>query len=153
MDLRTEEINKLLHERIESFDEMSAVYASGRVASISDGVVKVDRLPGRCNGELLRFGKNTWGIAMDLDEDGVGAVLLTHDASVSVGDPVGGTGHPVDVPVSDEVIGRIISPLGLPLDGRPLKAKKYAPMEKPAPSINMRPLILLWKRAYLPLTP
>ena len=138
MDLRTEEINKLLHERIESFDEMSAVYASGRVASISDGVVKVDRLPGRCNGELLRFGKNTWGIAMDLDEDGVGAVLLTHDASVSVGDPVGGTGHPVDVPVSDEVIGRIISPLGLPLDGRPLKAKKYAPMEKPAPSINMR---------------
>ena len=93
MDLRTEEINKLLHERIESFDEMSAVYASGRVASISDGVVKVDRLPGRCNGELLRFGKNTWGIAMDLDEDGVGAVLLTHDASVSVGDPVGGTGQ------------------------------------------------------------
>ena len=138
MDFNTDEINKLLQERIESFDKMSAVYASGRVASISDGVVQVEKLPGRCYGELLRFGKTTWGIALDLDEDGVGAVLLTHDDSVSVGDPVSGTGHSVDVPVSEEVIGRIISPLGMPLDGRPLKAKKYAPMEKPAPPINKR---------------
>ena len=108
MDFNTDEINKLLQERIESFDKMSAVYASGRVASISDGVVQVEKLPGRCYGELLRFGKTTWGIALDLDEDGVGAVLLTHDDSVSVGDPVSGTGHSVDVPVSEEVIGRII---------------------------------------------
>lgn len=138
MDFKTEEIHKLLKERVESFSETSAVYASGKVVSIADGVVQVANLPGRCNGELLRFGKNTWGIAMDLDEDGVGAVLLTHDADVSVGDAVSGTGHPVDVPVSEEVIGRVLSPLGLPLDGHPFTAKKFAPMEKNAPPINSR---------------
>ncbi len=138
MDFRTEEINELLMSRVQSFTETSSVYASGKVVSISDGVVQVANLPGRCNGELLRFGKNTWGIAMDLDEDGVGAVLLTHDADVSVGDAVSGTGHPVDVPVSEEVIGRVLSPLGLPLDGHPFAAKKFAPMEKAAPPINSR---------------
>lgn len=138
LDFNTDKLINTLRERVGDFNAGASIYSSGKVSRVADGVVKVDNLPGRCSGELLQFGEESWGIALDLEENGVGAVLLTQSGNVSVGDTVSGTGHPVDVPVSEEVIGRILSPIGVPLDGNSFSAKKYAPMEKPAPSIISR---------------
>ncbi len=135
MDFETGALNEILKKRVEEFTPNGTVYTCGTVSKVSDGVARIDNLPGRCYGELLKFGGGVWGIALDLEENGVGAVILNPGAAVSIGDTVSGTGHPVDTVVSGEVIGRVISPIGAPLDGRALKGKKYAPLEKPAPGL------------------
>lgn len=138
MDFETGALNEILKKRVEEFTPNGTVYTCGTVSKVSDGVARIDNLPGRCYGELLKFGGGVWGIALDLEENGVGAVILNPGAAVSIGDTVSGTGHPVDTVVSGEVIGRVISPIGVPLDGRALKGKKYAPLEKPAPGLMAR---------------
>mgnify|MGYP002794526649 CR=1 FL=1 len=138
MDFETDALNEMLKKRIEEFTPNGTVYTCGTVVKVSDGVARIENLPGRCYGELLRFGNGIWGIALDLEENGVGAVILNSGASVSIGDTVTGTGHAVDTPVSSSVIGRVLSPIGVPLDGKPFKPKKYAPMEKTAPGIILR---------------
>lgn len=138
MDFETGALNEILKKRVEEFTPNGTVYTCGTVSKVSDGVARIDNLPGRCYGELLKFGGGVWGIALDLEENGVGAVILNPGAAVSIGDTVSGTGHPVDTVVSGEVIGRVISPIGAPLDGRALKGKKYAPLEKPAPGLMAR---------------
>ena len=138
IDFETGALNEILKKRVEEFTPNGTVYTCGTVTKVSDGVARIDNLPGRCYGELLKFGGGIWGIALDLEENGVGAVILNSGAAVSIGDTVSGTGHPVDTVVSGEVIGRIISPIGAPLDGRALKGRKYAPLEKPAPGLMAR---------------
>ena len=137
-DYHTDEITAHLNERLESFDANPKVFACGTVTAISDGVARIQNLPGRCYGELLQFGKGLWGIALDLEEDGVGACILNAGAQVSVGDTVRGTGHTVDTAVSDTVLGRVVSPIGMPLDGKYFKPSKFAPLEKSAPSLITR---------------
>lgn len=138
IDFETGALNEILKKRVEEFTPNGTVYTCGTVTKMSDGVARIDNLPGRCYGELLKFGGGIWGIALDLEENGVGAVILNSGAAVSIGDTVSGTGHPVDTVVSGEVIGRVISPIGAPLDGRALKGRKYAPLEKPAPGLMAR---------------
>ena len=138
IDFETGALNETLKKRVEEFTPNGTVYTCGTVTKVSDGVARIDNLPGRCYGELLKFGGGIWGIALDLEENGVGAVILNSGAAVSIGDTVSGTGHPVDTVVSGEVIGRVISPIGAPLDGRALKGRKYAPLEKPAPGLMAR---------------
>lgn len=138
IDFETGALNEILKKRVEEFTPNGTVYTCGTVTKVSDGVARIDNLPGRCYGELLKFGGGIWGIALDLEENGVGAVILNSGAAVSIGDTVSGTGHPVDTVVSGEVIGRVISPIGAPLDGRALKGRKYAPLEKPAPGLMAR---------------
>ena len=138
IDFETGVLNEILKKRVEEFTPNGTVYTCGTVTKVSDGVARIDNLPGRCYGELLKFGGGIWGIALDLEENGVGAVILNSGAAVSIGDTVSGTGHPVDTVVSGEVIGRVISPIGAPLDGRALKGRKYAPLEKPAPGLMAR---------------
>lgn len=138
IDFETGALNEILKKRVEEFTPNGTVYTCGTVTKVSDGVARIDNLPGRCYGELLKFGGGIWGIALDLEENGVGAVILNSGAAVSIGDTVSGTGHPVDTIVSGEVIGRVISPIGAPLDGRALKGRKYAPLEKPAPGLMAR---------------
>ena len=138
IDFETGALNEILKKRVEKFTPNGTVYTCGTVTKVSDGVARIDNLPGRCYGELLKFGGGIWGIALDLEENGVGAVILNSGAAVSIGDTVSGTGHPVDTVVSGEVIGRVISPIGAPLDGRALKGRKYAPLEKPAPGLMAR---------------
>lgn len=123
MDFETDALNEMLKKRIEEFTPNGTVYTCGTVVKVSDGVARIENLPGRCYGELLRFGNGIWGIALDLEENGVGAVILNSGASVSIGDTVTGTGHAVDTPVSSSVIGRVLSPIGVPLDGKPLSQK------------------------------
>ena len=138
IDFETGALNEILKKRVEEFTPNGTVYTCGTVTKVSDGVARIDNLPGRCYVELLKFGGGIWGIALDLEENGVGAVILNSGAAVSIGDTVSGTGHPVDTVVSGEVIGRVISPIGAPLDGRALKGRKYAPLEKPAPGLMAR---------------
>ena len=132
------DISTFLKQKLESFAVEPVVYAYGTVARVSDGVVRVTGLPGRAYGELLEFDGGAFGMAIDLEEDGAGAVLLNTADVVSVGSRVRGTGRVCDVPVGDALLGRVIDPIGRPLDGKPLDAKTYYPVERRAPDLVSR---------------
>lgn len=138
--MNTEELSAFLKERINSFSFSPAEYSRGTVESIGDGVVHIEGLDGRKYGELLKFDGGAVGMVMELNEKTVGAVLFD-ETEIKVGSGVLGTGETAGVPVGGGLIGRIIDPLGRPLDGMPLSAEKYMPAERPAPSIiDRRPV-------------
>ncbi len=137
-EIQIEEIGSFLKRRIEQFRVEPIVYRCGRVSSVGDGVVRVNGLPDRLYGELLEFDGGVYGMALDLEEDGVGAVLMDDADTVNVGDSVKGTGVVAEVPVGDELLGRVIDPIGRPLDGEPLSARAHLPCERPAPTIMQR---------------
>lgn len=127
--------NEYLKNRLESFSPSPLVYESGVVSSVGDGVANVTGLRNRLYGELLEFDGEIYGMALDLNEDGVGAVLFDSADAVSVGDKVKGTNRVAEIPVGPELLGRIIDPIGRAIDGRALDVKKYLPAERPAPTI------------------
>ncbi len=127
--------NEYLKNRLESFKMQPLVFESGKVASIGDGVAIVEGLKNRLYGELLEFDGEIFGMALELNSDGVGAVLFDSADSVSVGGNVKGTGRVAEIPVGNELLGRIIDPIGRAIDGKPLETKKYLPAERPAPTI------------------
>jgi len=110
----------------------------GTVTSVMDDVVQVEGLSGSRYGEILAFDGGCYGLALDLREDGAGAVMLSGAGELRTGTGVWNTGHVADICVGNELLGRVINPLGQPLDGRPLQAAKYRPVECPAPSIMDR---------------
>lgn len=111
----------------------------GRVIAIADGVVHVSGLPEAQLGEVLRFASGTMGLVVVLDEDQIGCVLLGKQEGILAGSSVRGTGQVLDVPVGDELLGRVVDPLGLPLDGGPkIEARHHLPIERPAPGITQR---------------
>ena len=132
------EMSAFLRKKIESFSVEPVVYAYGTVSRVGDGVVRVTGLPGRCYGELLQFECGAFGIAIDLEEDGAGAVLLNQSAVVTVGSRVRGTGRVCDVPVGDALIGRVVDPIGRALDGAEIESDTYYPVERPAPDLVSR---------------
>ncbi len=133
--------SEYLHERLARFTAQPVSYRYGTVSSVGDGVARVSGLPGRLYGELLEFGSGLFGMALDLEENGVGAVLFDSSDSVSVGDSVRGTGRVAEIPVGDELLGRVIDPIGRPLDGLPLDLDDSLPAERPAPAIiDRRPV-------------
>ncbi|MCE5236604.1 MAG: F0F1 ATP synthase subunit alpha [Clostridiaceae bacterium] len=135
MGINAKEIGAYLKDRLEGYELKPVVYEYGTVAYAGDGVVKIDGLE-RCHyGELVALDNDVYGMAMDLEQGGVGAVLLNGVDEVQVGTRVRGTSRVVEVPVGEELLGRIVNPLGIPLDGRPLRAKAYLPVERPSPSI------------------
>jgi len=136
--LENNNIASFLKQRIASFEKSPVSYARGRVSSVGDGVVRVTGLPMRRYGELLEIGENTYGMVMDLEENGAGAVLLNSSDDVRVGDEVKGLDRVAEVPVGSELIGRIIDPIGRPLDNKPLNLDEYRPAERPAPPIIAR---------------
>ncbi len=129
------DIGKTLRRRINTFENKSAVYEYGIVTSVGDGVVRVEGLSHTRYGEQIAFENDVYGMTMDLELDGVGAVLLNGQDSVRVGERVYGTGRVVEVPVGDELLGRVVNPIGMPLDNKPLNAARYRPVESPAPRI------------------
>ena len=137
-EIKNEDIGSVLKKRIADFHTAPIVYRCGKVSSVGDGVVRVNGLPDRLYGELLEFEGGVYGMALDLEEDGVGAVLMDNSDSVSVGSTVKGTGVVAEVPVGQSLIGRVIDPIGRPLDGEPLIAKEYLPCERTAPTIMQR---------------
>ncbi len=137
-DNTNEKISAYLKRKIASFQVQPIVYHRGTVAKVGDGVVRVTDLPDRLYGELLEFDGGVFGMALDLEENGVGAVLLDHADTVHVGEGVRGTGVVAKVPVGNTLIGRIIDPIGRPLDGLPLETDDYLPVEQSAPAIMDR---------------
>ena len=129
------DIGQTLKKRIRSFENKSAVYEYGIVTSVGDGVVRIEGLSHTRYGEQIAFDNDVYGMTMDLELDGVGAVLLNGQEQVHVGERVYGTGREVEVPVGDDLLGRVVNPIGMPLDNKPLNASRYRPVESPAPRI------------------
>ena len=114
----------------------------GRVERVGDGIALVSGLPDACLSELLRFNGGRMGFALTLDPDSIGAVLLDQGEAIEAGSRVSGTGEVVQVPVGPGLLGRIVDPLGRPLDrDEPIKAEAQMPVERPAPAIIERDLV------------
>lgn len=137
-EFKVDEISNFLKKRIDSFEIDPIFYQCGKVARVGDGVVRVSGLPGRLYGELLEFEGGVFGMALDLEKDGVGAVLMDNSDTVCEGTAVKGTGRVAEIPVGDNLIGRVIDPIGRPLDGEPLDVRDYLPVERSAPTIMER---------------
>lgn len=136
-----ETIGSYLKKQIESYRSEPICYPYGQVSKTGDGVVRVTGLSGRKYGELLEFQDGVFGMCLDLEEDGVGAVLMDVSDTVRVGDSVRGTDRVVEVPVGECMLGRVVDAIGRPLDARPLSARRCLPIERRAPAIfDRRPV-------------
>jgi len=134
--IRPEEISAILKQQIERFETDVRVEDVGTVIMVGDGIARVWGLEKCMAGELLEFPGGTYGMALNLEEDNIGAVLLGPYSHIKEGDTVKRTGRIVEVPVGEALIGRIVNPLGQPLDGKgPIVTDKYRPIESPAPSV------------------
>ena len=131
-------IGEFLKERLEGFSPEMVTYEYGRVKSVQDGIVQVEGLPHAKYGELLEFEGQVYGMALDMSLTGVGAALLGKADTVVPGSVVRGTGRISDVCVGRELLGRVVDPIGRPLDGMPLKAHRFREVECPAPAIMDR---------------
>jgi len=125
-----------LLERAKSFRFVRG--SSGAVTSVMDDVVQIEGLSGSHYGEILAFEGGYYGLALELREDGTGAVMLSGAGELRTGTSAYSTGHVADICVGPELLGRIINPIGQPLDGLPLKVSRFRPVERPAPSIMDR---------------
>lgn len=131
-------ISDHIRRQIDSFDLKPQVFCYGTVARSGDGVVWIDGIKGRVFGELLEFDNGVFGMVMELEENGVGAVLLDRDDHVGIGDTVKGTDIICEIPVDESIIGRIVDPVGRPLDGAEYEGSVMMPCERPAPDLVSR---------------
>lgn len=146
MNLRPEEISAVIKEQIKNYKNRLEVSDFGTVIQVGDGIARVYGLENCMAGELLEFPGETYGMALNLEEDNVGAVILGSDREIKEGDVVKPTGRVVEVPVGPEMIGRVVNALGQPIDGKgPITAVAHRPVENPAPGVLQR------KSVYQPL--
>ena len=139
MGISTKEISEVIKERLKDFDASLVATDVGRIVATSDGIAQVYGLQNAMAGELLEFPHDTYGLALNLEEDQVRAVILGEYGHLHEGDEVRTTGRLLEVPVGDELIGRVVNPLGVPIDGKgPLKTTKTLPVEKIAPGVITR---------------
>ncbi len=139
MQLNPSEISQLIKQRIEKFDGEAEARNVGTVVSVTDGIVRVHGLQGAQYGEMLEFPKNTFGLALNLERDSVGAVVLGDYKHIVEGDTVKTTGRILEVPVGKEMLGRVVNSLGEPIDGKgAINAKLTSPIEKVAPGVIER---------------
>ena len=136
MQLNPSEISDLLKKRIEGLGVSADLRTQGTVVSVTDGICRVHGLSDVMQGEMLEFPNNTYGLALNLERDSVGAVILGSYEHISEGDMVKTTGRILSVPVGPELIGRVVNALGQPIDGKgPINAKVYDVVEKVAPGV------------------
>src|SRR6186713_1631114 len=139
MDIKAEEISKIIREQIGSFAVDVDVAEVGSIISIGDGISRVHGIERAMAGEMLEFPHGVFGIALNLEEDSVGTVLLGDYTEVKEGDQVKRTGRIISVPVGDEMLGRVVNALGQPIDGKgPIASKQYLPIERIAPGVTDR---------------
>jgi F-type H+-transporting ATPase subunit alpha len=139
MAVRPEEIASIIRQQIEQFGGAITAVDVGTVVEAGDGIARVHGLRGCMYSELLEFPNNVMGMALNLEEDTVGAIVLGDHKGIREGDEVRSTGRIVEVPVGDGLIGRVVDPLGQPLDGKgPIKSDKARPVERIAPNVVMR---------------
>jgi len=136
MDIKAEEISKIIREQIGSFAVDVDVAEVGSIISIGDGIARVHGVDNAMAGEMLEFPHGVFGIALNLEEDSVGAVLLGEFREIKEGDPVKRTGRIISVPVGDELLGRVVNALGQPIDGKgPITTRQFSPIERLAPGV------------------
>jgi F-type H+-transporting ATPase subunit alpha len=139
MQLNPSEISELIKSRIQNLDTGAEVRTQGTVVSVTDGIVRVHGLSDAMAGEMLEFPQNTFGLALNLERDSVGAVILGAYEHITEGDTVKCTGRILSVPVGPELIGRVVDSLGMPIDGKgPVNAKETDVIEKVAPGVVWR---------------
>ena len=136
MNLRPEEISAVIKEQIKNYKNKLEVTDFGTVIQVGDGIARIYGLDNCMAGELLEFPNGIYGMALNLEEDNVGAVIMGPDKGIKEGDVVKPTGTVVEVPVGQDLIGRVVNPLGQPIDGKgPIRAEDHRPVEYPAPSV------------------
>ena len=142
MEIKAEEISKIIREQIGSYAVDVDVAEVGSVISIGDGIARVHGVDNAMAGEMLEFPHGVFGIALNLEEESVGTVLLGEFKKIKEGDTVKRTGRIISVPVGDELLGRVVNALGQPLDGKgPIVTKQFLPIERLAPGVvDRRPV-------------
>jgi len=139
MQLNPSEISELIKSKIEKFELRTEARSEGTIVSLTDGIVRVHGLADAMSYEMLEFPGNTYGIALNLERDSVGAVVLGDYKHLSEGDWVRCTGRVLEVPVGPQLLGRVVDSLGNPIDGKgPVNATRTAPIEKIAPGVITR---------------
>ena len=139
MAIKATEICDLIRQRIENFKSVTEARNVGAIVSVTDGITRIYGLAEARYGEMLEFPGNTFGLALNLEQDSVGAVVLGEYKHLKEGDTVKTTGRILEVPVGPELLGRVVDALGAPLDGKgPVKAARTAPIERVAPGVIYR---------------
>src|SRR5260221_1904948 len=136
MDIKAEEISKIIREQIGSYAVDVDVAEVGSIISIGDGIARVHGVDNAMAGEMLEFPHGVFGIALNLEEESVGAVLLGEFKEIKEGDLVKRTGRIISVPVGEELLGRVVNALGQPIDGKgPIVTNQFNAIERLAPGV------------------
>ena len=139
MAIRSDEITSIIRSEIKGFDEGADVAGVGTIVEVGDGIAQIFGLSGALASELLEFPGGVMGMAFNLEEETVGALILGDYTELKEGDQVKTTGRVVEVPVGDALIGRVVNPLGEPIDGKgPIETTKTRPVERIAPGVIVR---------------
>ena len=139
MQIKAEEISSIIKEKIKGFDKRVDVSEMGYVIQVGDNIAKVYGLEGAMAGELLEFPGGLYGVALNLEEDSVGVVLLGEDTQIREGDPVKRTGRIAEVPVGEALVGRVVDAIGMPIDGKgPIHSTETRLIEIRAPGVVER---------------
>lgn len=136
MSIRSEEISSLIKEQIQNYEAELEVLDVGTVVMVGDGIAQIHGLDQAMAGELLEFSNGVMGMVLNLEEEQVGAVVLGPYTDIREGDQVKRTGRLMEVPVGEALVGRVVNPLGQPLDGKgPIETTHFRPVESPAPGV------------------
>jgi F-type H+-transporting ATPase subunit alpha len=136
LSIRPDEISALIKKQIEQFESQVEVYDTGVVLQVGDGIARLHGLDNVMAGELVEFPNGVYGMAFNLEEDNVGVIILGSVSGIQEGDTVKRTGRIAQVPVGDNLLGRVVNPLGQPMDNRgPIEATAYRPIESNAPGV------------------
>src|SRR2546430_6318280 len=139
MAIKATEISELIKQRIENFKPVTEARNIGSIVSVTDGITRIHGLADACYGEMLEFPGNTFGLALNLEQDSVRAAVLGEYKHLKEGDTVKTTGRILEVPVGPGLLGRVVGALGLPLDGQgPGKAEPTSPIDRVAPRVIHR---------------
>ena len=139
MQIKAEEISKIIEDQIQNYEQRVEMSETGTVLYVGDGIARVHGVQNAMSMELLEFPGGVMGMVLNLEEDNVGVALLGSDVGIKEGDPVKRTGKIFSVPVGDKVMGRVLNPLGEPIDGfGPIEATEVRPVEIKAPGIIAR---------------
>ena len=136
MTIKADEISKIIKDQLGDYSLDVDVAEVGTVVSVGDGIARLHGIEGAMATEMLEFPNGIFGIALNLEEDGVGSVLLGESTAIKEGDTVKRTGRVMSVPVGDAMLGRVVNALGQPIDGKgPITAEKQSPIERIAPGV------------------
>ena len=139
MSITATEVSDLIRQRIQNFDVGVEARTEGTIVTLTDGIARIHGLSEVMQGEMIEFPDNTFGLALNLERDSVGAVIMGDYAHISEGDTVKCTGRILEVPVGRGLLGRVVNSLGEPIDGKgPIDATAYSPIEKVAPGVITR---------------